>query len=98
MDRFILTERRGEVGIITLNRPHILNAWHSAMRRQLIEAFDVFEGDADIRAIILTGAATVRSAQVRISMKPGRSMPSAARNGLANGSVFMIACVRSPNH
>ncbi|ERM01613.1 hypothetical protein Q644_20810, partial [Brucella intermedia 229E] len=56
MDRFILTERRGEVGIITLNRPpHILNAWHSAMRRQLIEAFDVFEGDADIRAIILTG-------------------------------------------
>ncbi|WP_139976592.1 MULTISPECIES: enoyl-CoA hydratase/isomerase family protein [Brucella/Ochrobactrum group] len=56
MDRFILTERRGEVGIITLNRPQILNAWHSAMRRQLIEAFDAFENNAEIRAIILTGA------------------------------------------
>lgn len=56
MDRFILTERRGEVGIITLNRPQILNAWHSPMRRQLIDAFNQFEDDAEIRAIILTGA------------------------------------------
>ena len=56
MDRFILTERRDDVGIITLNRPNILNAWHSAMRRQLIDAFDKFENDADVRAIVLTGA------------------------------------------
>ncbi|WP_312364705.1 enoyl-CoA hydratase/isomerase family protein [Ensifer sp.] len=56
MDRFILTERRGEVGIITLNRPEILNAWHSAMRQQLVAAFKAFEEDEAVRAIILTGA------------------------------------------
>lgn len=56
MDCFVLIERRGEVGIITLNRPQILNAWHSAMRRQLIEAFDALEHDAEVRAIVLTGA------------------------------------------
>ncbi|SOC46081.1 enoyl-CoA hydratase/carnithine racemase [Rhizobium subbaraonis] len=56
MDRFILTEQHGEVGVITLNRPEILNAWHSAMRKQLVEAFQAFEKDEGIRAIILTGA------------------------------------------
>ncbi|MFK0386926.1 enoyl-CoA hydratase/isomerase family protein [Agrobacterium sp. NPDC090273] len=56
MDRFILTARHGEVGVITLNRPQILNAWHSAMRKQLVEAFEAFEKDEAIRAIILTGA------------------------------------------
>lgn len=56
MDRFILTERRGEVGVITLNRPEILNAWHSPMRQQLVAAFTSFEEDETVRAIILTGA------------------------------------------
>lgn len=56
MDRFILTERRGEVGVITLNRPEILNAWHSAMRQELIVAFQALEKDEAVRAIILTGA------------------------------------------
>ena len=55
MDRFILTSRQSEVGIITLNRPEILNAWHSPMRKQLIEAFNEFEASEEIRAIVLTG-------------------------------------------
>lgn len=56
MDRFVLTQRDNEVGIITLNRPEILNAWHSTMRKQLVDAFVEFEKDETIRAIILTGA------------------------------------------
>ncbi|MGL4290896.1 MAG: enoyl-CoA hydratase/isomerase family protein [Phreatobacter sp.] len=56
MSRFILTERQGPVGLITLNRPEILNAWHSPMRRQLVAAIEAFEGDEGVQAIILTGA------------------------------------------
>ena len=56
MSNFILTEVRGPVGIITLNRPEILNAWNRAMRNDLIAAFDRFEEQAEVRAIILTGA------------------------------------------
>lgn len=56
MDRFVLTQTQSEVGIITLNRPHVLNAWHSAMRAQLVEAFKAFEDDTSVRAIILTGS------------------------------------------
>lgn len=56
MSNFILTERRGAVGIITLNRPEVLNAWNRPMREALIAAFDAFEADAQVRALILTGA------------------------------------------
>lgn len=56
MPEFVLTEKRGNVGIVTLNRPQVLNAWNTAMRVELIEAFDAMEADAAVRAIILTGA------------------------------------------
>jgi len=56
MYKFILTAVDGEVGIITLNRPEVLNAWHKAMRDELVVAFDHFEENTAIRAIILTGA------------------------------------------
>ncbi len=56
MSSYILMERKGPIGVITLNRPEILNAWHSAMRRQLIEAFVEMERDEAVRAIVLTGA------------------------------------------
>jgi enoyl-CoA hydratase len=56
MSQFILTERRGVVGVITLNRPERLNAWDRSMREALVAAFDDFEGDSGIRAIVMTGA------------------------------------------
>lgn len=56
MSNFILTERRGAVGVITLNRPEVLNAWNRPMREALVTAFDAFEADAQVRALVLTGA------------------------------------------
>ena len=58
MPTYILTERRGAVGVITLNRPETFNAWHRAMRDELVEAIAGFEKDAAIRAIVLTGSGT----------------------------------------
>jgi enoyl-CoA hydratase len=56
MSQFILREIRGEVGLVTLNRPEILNAWNAEMRVQLVEAFDAMEANEAVRAVILTGA------------------------------------------
>jgi enoyl-CoA hydratase/carnithine racemase len=56
MAEFVLSERRGAVGIITLNRPQILNAWNAAMREELTATLAIMEEDAQVRAIILTGA------------------------------------------
>lgn len=56
MADFILREARGAISIITLNRPEVLNAWHAAMRADLVAALDAAEADAAIRAIVMTGA------------------------------------------
>jgi len=56
MPAYILTDRKGAVGIITLNRPETFNAWHRPMRDELVEAIAAFEADKSVGAIVLTGA------------------------------------------
>lgn len=56
MANHILTEHRGRIGIITLNRPEVLNAWNRPMRVDLITALDAMEADQGLGAIVLTGA------------------------------------------
>ncbi len=55
MFRYIKTDEVENVGIITLNRPETLNAWHRPMRAELIDALQKYENNKRIRAIILTG-------------------------------------------
>ena len=52
----ILVERRGGVGLITLNRPKALNALCAALIEELAHALDDLEADADIGCIVLTGS------------------------------------------
>ena len=52
----ILVETRGNVGLITLNRPKALNALSAGLVKDLGAALDVFEGDANIRCVVLTGS------------------------------------------
>lgn len=56
MAEFILRDVQGQIGIITLNRPQVMNAWHTAMREELVQAFDDMEANDAVRAVILTGA------------------------------------------
>ena len=52
----ILTEQRGDVLLITLNRPEKLNAWSRQMGRELALAIRDANDDAGIGAIVVTGA------------------------------------------
>ena len=52
----ILTETRGAVGVITLNRPDALNALSSPLMRELSDALAVHEADDAVGAIVLTGS------------------------------------------
>ena len=51
----ILTETRGSVGIVTLNRPKAMNAFNLQMLGELFDALDVFDKDQSVGAIIVTG-------------------------------------------
>ncbi|ANQ83928.1 enoyl-CoA hydratase [Azoarcus olearius] len=52
----ILTETRGRVGLITLNRPKALNALNDALVDEVGQALDAFEADENIGAIVITGS------------------------------------------
>ncbi len=52
----LVVERLGPVGVVTLNRPEKLNAMSSRMKMELITALRDLEGDASVRALVLTGA------------------------------------------
>jgi 2-ketocyclohexanecarboxyl-CoA hydrolase len=56
MANFILSETRGAVALLTLNRPEVLNAWHREMREMLVAKLEAAEADPAVRAIVLTGA------------------------------------------
>ncbi|WP_017793733.1 enoyl-CoA hydratase [Leucobacter salsicius] len=52
----IITETRGRVATITLNRPEALNALNGELVRELIEAALAFDADPEIGAIVITGS------------------------------------------
>jgi enoyl-CoA hydratase/carnithine racemase len=52
----IRSETRGAVALLTLNRPYKLNALSYALIDRLMAILDRIEDDANIRAVVLTGA------------------------------------------
>jgi 2-(1,2-epoxy-1,2-dihydrophenyl)acetyl-CoA isomerase len=52
----VLIDRRADFRVVTLNRPHRLNALNDEIYRALREAFEEAQADADCRALMLTGA------------------------------------------
>jgi enoyl-CoA hydratase len=52
----ILTEQRGRVGLITLNRPQALNALNVAVMNEVTAALAAFDADDSIGCIVLTGS------------------------------------------
>ena len=51
----ITVDRRGRVGLITLNRPKALNALNGALIDELNAVLDSFEADEEIGAVVITG-------------------------------------------
>lgn len=52
----VVYETRGEVGVLTLNRPEKLNAIDAGLRRDVHAALGVAREDDAIRAVVMTGA------------------------------------------
>ena len=52
----VLVERKGAIGIVTINRLEVKNALTGAMQKDITAAFDDFSSDPEVRAIVLTGA------------------------------------------
>jgi 2-(1,2-epoxy-1,2-dihydrophenyl)acetyl-CoA isomerase len=55
-DPVLLQDRRDGYAVLTLNRPHRLNAFNEQLHEELRAALEACAADADCRAVILTGA------------------------------------------
>ena len=67
----ILYDKSGPVLTITLNRPEALNAISPQLTLELHQALDEGDADAQVRAIIVTGAGRAFSAGYDIARRPG---------------------------
>jgi hypothetical protein len=70
---YILTETRGNVGIITLHRPKALNALCDGLFADLIHAAKSYQSNGDIGCLVLTGSPKAFAAGADISEMKDRS-------------------------
>lgn len=67
----IIVDRRGAVGLITLNRPEALNALNKALMDELTAAVDELEADDAVHCLVLTGSTKAFAAGADIKeMRP----------------------------
>ncbi len=52
---FVLTEKRGKVGLVTLHRPEVRNALNRQLLRELMDALEEFDKDESVGAMVVTG-------------------------------------------
>lgn len=65
--KFIIAEKRGKVGLITLNRPQQLNALCDELIDEMGVALDQFEADENVGCIVITGSEKAFAAGADIS-------------------------------
>jgi enoyl-CoA hydratase len=76
----IIVEKRGRVGLITLNRPEALNALNETMMLELGRALDSFESEANIGCIVITGSERAFAAGADIKEMQGKVFPATYRD------------------
>ena len=92
----ILTETRGRVALITLNRPKALNALCAQLMEELGHAIDAFENDSNIAVIILTGSEKAFAAGADIKEMQSKTYMDVYKEDFITASWERIASCRKP--
>jgi enoyl-CoA hydratase len=77
----ILTETRGRVGLITLNRPQAMNALNIQLLGELLEALAAFDADPSIGAVVISGSERAFAAGADIKFMAEASSDEMRANG-----------------
>jgi enoyl-CoA hydratase len=78
--QYVLVERDGPVGVVTLNRPEALNALATPVVSDMVAALEAFDADDEIRAIVLTGGPKVFAAGADLKEMSSQNSIQALRN------------------
>ena len=85
MADILTVDRDGPVALVTLNRPHAMNALSTALRLELFKAMTAIDADDTIRAVILTGAGE-RAFTAGLDLKELGSQPGALGSANSDGA------------
>jgi enoyl-CoA hydratase/carnithine racemase len=90
----VLTEQRGSVLILTLNRPERLNAWNNPMMFDLRDAIENANADPAVSTIVFTGAGRAYCSGADIggwaqAIQSGGGAQGSATAGLDNWLAFL---------
>jgi enoyl-CoA hydratase len=95
MNNLVVTDVQQHVGVVTLNRPEVLNAISVGLMDQLIAALEVFDRDPSIYIIVLTGSEKAFAAGADIGdMAEASLLDMYERNNLARW--MRVKAIRKP--
>jgi enoyl-CoA hydratase len=94
--RNVLVRSEGAVGVVTLNRPQVLNALNSQLMDELAAAIDAFEADSAIRCIVVTGSEKAFAAGADIAEMAGKSFSEAYGEDFITRNWERVARARKP--
>jgi len=92
----IIAEKKGRVGLITLNRPKAMNALCSPLIAELEIALEDFETDDDIGAIVLTGNEKAFAAGADIKEMSEKNFAEVCKLDFLTGNWEKAANCRKP--
>jgi enoyl-CoA hydratase len=92
---FILTEKRGRVGLVTLNRPKAMNALNHQLVTELMDALEAFDNDDNVGAMVVTGNEKAFAAGADIKEMADKTAQQMMDNDLVGGFGRMMK-IRKP--
>ncbi|MEQ8605077.1 MAG: enoyl-CoA hydratase [Marivibrio sp.] len=92
----ILSEKKGPVGLITLNRPKALNALCAQLIEELGRALDDMEADEEIGAVVVTGSDKAFAAGADIKEMASKSFMDAYLDDFITVGWERISTCRKP--
>lgn len=92
----IIVERAGRVGIVTLNRPKVLNALNDEIMDRLGAALLAFDADAGIGAIVIAGSSRAFAAGADVSVMADWSYADVYSTNFVTRNWETIRQVRKP--
>jgi enoyl-CoA hydratase len=96
MESLVLSEKRGRVGWVTLNRPKALNALNDALIDQLLAAVQGFDSDRGVGAIVITGSDKAFAAGADIAAMKDWSFVDVYRDDFITRNWDALRRVRKP--
>lgn len=93
--KYMLTERKGNIGIVTFNRPEALNALNEEVALEVTDALMEFDADDSIGCMILAGGDKAFCAGADLKWIASQDFESAYRTDLA-AYMDKVAELRKP--